>query len=156
MHSPPCAFEFISRACFDNHKKSNAKGKNLYVSVSYVALRVKECRLANITKVIRDLVKNCIQNNEGRLYSMSQLQNWLPAGDKVLYVFYVFETTQSQKYSDRTLHVTILVCVQQLFSWCEMLKTWSETECNAARGSTRSGTIRSGTCYLICLNHAPV
>jgi hypothetical protein len=87
--------------------------------VSYVALRVKETRRAKITKVIREFVKNCIQKNEGHLYYMRQLQNGLPAGDKVLYVFYVFETTQSQRYSDRTLHVTNLVSVQQFCLWCD-------------------------------------
>jgi hypothetical protein len=31
---------------------------------------------------------------------------------------------------------------------------WSETACNAARGSTRCGTILLGTRYLICWGHA--
>jgi len=44
----------------------------------------------------------------------------LPAGDKVLYVFYDFEVTQSTGYTDvAQLHVPNLVCVQQFCSQCE-------------------------------------
>jgi len=43
-----------------------------------------------------------------------------PAGDKVLYVFYDFETTQNTRYTDAAkLHLSILVCVQQFCSRCE-------------------------------------
>jgi len=52
---------------------------------------------------------------------MRVLKNVLhDAIDKVLYVFYDFETTQNTKYSDKaTLHVPDLVCVQQFCSQCE-------------------------------------
>jgi len=52
---------------------------------------------------------------------MRPLKNMLTdASDKVLYVFYDFETTQTTKYSDKaTLHVPELVCVQQFCSQCE-------------------------------------
>jgi len=52
---------------------------------------------------------------------MKPLKDVLPdASDKVLYVFYDFETTQNTKYSDKaTLHVPDLVCVQQFCSQCE-------------------------------------
>jgi hypothetical protein len=40
--------------------------------------------------------------------------------DKVLYVFYGFETTQDTLFSDTaTVHVPNLVCVQQLYTRCE-------------------------------------
>ena len=43
-----------------------------------------------------------------------------PAGDKVLYVFYDFETTQNTRYTDAAnLHVLNLVYVQQFCSRCE-------------------------------------
>ena len=43
-----------------------------------------------------------------------------PASDKVLYVFYDFETTQNTEYTDEAkLHVPNLVCVQQFCSRCE-------------------------------------
>ena len=41
-------------------------------------------------------------------------------GDKVLYVFYDFETTQNTEYTDAVmLHVPNLNCVQQFCSRCE-------------------------------------
>ena len=45
---------------------------------------------------------NCKQNKEiGHLCYMRPLKNTLlPAGDKVLYVFYDFEATQNTKYTD--------------------------------------------------------
>ena len=43
-----------------------------------------------------------------------------PASDKVLYVFYDFETTQNTEYTaEAKLHVPNLVCVQQFYSRCE-------------------------------------
>ena len=54
---------------------------------------------------------------------MRPLKNVLPAGDRVLYVFYDFETTQKTRYSDTaTLHNPNLLCVQQLCSSCEVVK----------------------------------
>ena len=52
---------------------------------------------------------------------MKPLKDVLPdASDKVLYVFYDFETTQNRKYSDKsTLHVPDLVSVQQFCPQCE-------------------------------------
>jgi len=54
---------------------------------------------------------------------MRQLKDALPsAGDKVLYVFYYFETTQNKEYTDDAkLPVPNLVCVQQFGSRCEEL-----------------------------------
>ena len=45
---------------------------------------------------------------------MKPLKDVLPdARDKVLYVFYDFETTQNNNYTDKaTLHVPDLACVQ--------------------------------------------
>jgi hypothetical protein len=51
---------------------------------------------------------------------MRPLKNELRASDKVLYVFYDFETTQNTRYSEKaTLHVPNLLCVQQVCSKCE-------------------------------------
>ena len=50
---------------------------------------------------------------------MQPLKNVLPHSDKVLYVFYDFETTQNTQYSDTaTVHVPNLVCIQQFCSRC--------------------------------------
>jgi len=46
-----------------------------------------------------------------------------PASDKVLYVFYYFETTQNTDYTaEAKLHVPNLVCVQQFCSRCEVVE----------------------------------
>jgi hypothetical protein len=48
------------------------------------------------------------------------MENVLPASDRILYVFYDFETTQNSSYSDKaTLHVPNLVCLQQFCLRCE-------------------------------------
>jgi len=68
------------------------------------------------------LCDNCKENKEiGRLCYMRPLKDALPpAADKVLYVFYDFETTQNTEYTDAAkLHVPNLVCVQQFCSRCE-------------------------------------
>jgi hypothetical protein len=42
------------------------------------------------------------------------------AGDKVLYVFYNFATTQNTRYTDKAkLYVPNLVCVEEFCSRCE-------------------------------------
>ena len=52
---------------------------------------------------------------------MRPLKDVLPANtDKVLNVFYDFETTQNKRYSDTAkAHVPKLVCVQQFCARCE-------------------------------------
>ena len=65
---------------------------------------------------------NCKQNKEiGHLCYMRPLKDDLPpAGDKVLYVFYDFETTQNTSYTDAAkLHLPNLVCVQRFCSRCQ-------------------------------------
>jgi len=59
---------------------------------------------------------------------MRPLKDVLPdASDKVLYVFYDFETTQNIKYSEKaTLHVPDLVCVQHFCSQCEYVEDCGE------------------------------
>jgi hypothetical protein len=51
---------------------------------------------------------------------MQPLNNFFTSSDRVLYVFYDFETTQTTRYSDTAkLHVPNLVCIQQFCSRCE-------------------------------------
>jgi len=58
-----------------------------------------------------------------------------PVGDKVLYVFYDFETSQNTEYANKAkLHETNLVCVQQFCSRCE--------DAEDARDCVRCGTER--------------
>jgi len=65
---------------------------------------------------------NCKPKKEiGDLCYMRTLKDaLLPAGDKVLYVFYDFETTQNIRYKDEAKsQVPNLVCLQQFCSRCE-------------------------------------
>jgi len=65
---------------------------------------------------------NCKENKDiAHLCYMRPLKDTLPtASDKVLYVFYDIETTQSTEYTDESkLHVPNLVCAQQFYSRCE-------------------------------------
>ena len=51
---------------------------------------------------------------------MRPLVNVPASSERVLYVFYHFETTQDTKHSDMTNeHVPNLVCLQQFYSKCE-------------------------------------
>jgi hypothetical protein len=54
---------------------------------------------------------------------MKPLQNKPAPTDKVLYVFYDFETTQGTKYSETaTVHAPNLVCLQHFCSKCESIE----------------------------------
>jgi hypothetical protein len=58
----------------------------------------------------------------GHHFYMQPLNKEVPLGDRVLYVYYDFETTQNTPYmnSDKaTVHVTNPVCVNQRCSLCE-------------------------------------
>ena len=124
MTSPPCAFEgiripcdeynrhFRSQNCFDNHKIRATKKETVcerrrrYGTCGKFVIRENhECN--------KRFCQNCNDNMELVLLCyMRPLKNVLPACDKVLYVFYDFETTQNTRFSDRaTLHVPNLVCV---------------------------------------------
>jgi len=115
MTSLPCAFvgiripcdecnrHFRSQNCFDNHKRRVTKEKT-------VCERKRRCGTCG-ELVIRENhecskrnCQNCIENKEvGLLCYMRPLKNVLPACDKVLYVFYDFETTQNTRFSDRAV-----------------------------------------------------
>jgi len=52
---------------------------------------------------------------------MQPLKNALPSADKVLFVFYDFETTQDTKISETAkLHEPIIGCLQQFCTACEI------------------------------------
>jgi hypothetical protein len=65
--------------------------------------------------------ETCKANKErGHFGYMQPLKNVLPSSDRVLYVFYDFETTQNTRHCDTAmLHVPNLVCIQQFCSRCE-------------------------------------
>ena len=155
MASFPCVFSgtrfpgnewnrhYRIRTCFANHKQSTTK------KIS-VCERKRCCATCGwlVTDARHEsnkvLCANCKQNKVvGHLCYMKPFKDVLPdASDKVLYVFYDFETTQNTKYSaNATLHVRDMVCVQLCVRSAKMWKT-VKSACDAVRGSTRSGTIR--------------
>ena len=98
-----------------------------------------------------DCIKRCCENckeNKGvqSLYFMRPLWNVLPATNRVLFVFYDFETNQDTEYSDSgTVHVPNLVCLQQFCSRFENIQNIN-TLIRAEGVNTRFGTIQSGIC----------
>jgi len=139
MTSPPCAYvgvripcvdcnrHFRSQSYYHNYKKqrlgADRKGKTVCEQKNCCG----KCG-AFITEKKHDYNKrwcdNCGVNKEiGHLCFMRPLLNKLPASDKVIFVFYGFETTQDTKYSDSdTVHVPNLVCLQQFCSKCENIQ----------------------------------
>ena len=147
MVSPPCGFaevripcddchrHFRNAACFANHnlrtsnKKSVCEHKRCCETCGWLVTREKhEC--------YKRICDTCKENKEiGHLCYMRPLKDELPpVGDKVLYVFYDFETSQNTEYADEAkLHVPNLVCVQQFCSQCEDV----EDSCDCVRCGTR-------------------
>jgi len=128
MYSPPSAFSEVRLLCeecnghfrcriyFTNHKQSTAKRKS-------VCERKRFCATCGILvtrenyECTKRFCAHCKQNRDvGKQYYMRLLKDVLPiAGDKVLNIFYDFETTQNTRYSDKaTLNVPDLVCLQHL------------------------------------------
>ena len=120
-----CNRTFRSQACFDKHKTNKLKGKTVRVCVQKGNCAKFNGLLGDICKheCSKSYCGNCQKNREyGHLCYMDPLEYKLPKSDKVLFVFYDFESTQYTRISDlATLHVPILVCLQQFCSRCEML-----------------------------------
>jgi len=113
-----CNRHFRSRTYFANHKQIAAKIKS-------VCERKRCCATCGLimTGDSHDCNKpfcaNCKPNRHvGHVCCMRPIKDVLPStGDKVLHVFYDFETTQNMRYSDKaTLHVPELGCLLQFCS----------------------------------------
>jgi len=71
------------------------------------------------------------------------------AGDKVLYAFYDFETTQNKRYADKaTLHVPNLVCVQQFCANCEDVEDGDCVRCGKGKHSFCEDTVWDRLSYI--------
>jgi len=137
--SPPCAFShfrilcfecnrhFRSRTCYDNHKqrtlnkKSVCERKCCCATCGWVVTHGKhECN--------KRFYDNCKNKEIGLLCYIVPLKDALPpASEKVLYVFYDFESTQNAEYTDEAkLHVRNIVCVQQFCSRSEDVEDGGE------------------------------
>ena len=101
IHCAECNRHFSSQACLANHKQSTSNKKS-------VCERKRCCSTCGVLKrsnkheCNKRFCEICKQNSEvGHLCYMRPLRDVLPANpDKVLYVFYDFETTQNKRYSD--------------------------------------------------------
>jgi hypothetical protein len=79
---------------------------------------------------------------------MQPLKETLPSDDGVLFVFYDFETTQNTRYSDNaTLHLPILVCLQQFCSQCEDVEDGDCQRCGVRKHSFWADPIGSLLAY---------
>ena len=97
----------------------------------------------------------CANRDVGHLCCMKPLKDVLPdASDKVIHVFYDFETTQNKKYSDKaTLHVPDFVCVQQFCSQCEDTEACGEcVRCGQRKHSFWDDSVGDMLTYL-CKPH---
>jgi len=71
---------------------------------------------------------------------MRPLRNEPASCERVLYVFYDFETTQDTRLNDTTsVHVPNFVCLQQFCSICESIPDIDQDCIQSASASTRSG-----------------
>jgi hypothetical protein len=102
----------MSRECFDNHK-TNKTGKK-------TVCQKRNCDVCN--KLITDKKNECLklfcslcqQKREiGHFCFVQPLKKELHRSEKVLFVFYEFETTKDTRFSENaTEHFRNLVCVQ--------------------------------------------
>jgi hypothetical protein len=137
QQSPPCIVadtqvpcndwnrHFRSRKCLENHKQPRGKKeKNLFVrrldsdTCNELIIRGRSVRKHECFK---RFCSNCMCNKEtGHLCYITPLSPEMPSSDKVLYVFYDFQTTQNTKVTESaTVRVPNLVCVQQFCTLCE-------------------------------------
>ena len=135
-----CNRHFRSQTCFNNHKQqSKANQKSVCQSKRCCETcrglinrrRKHECNMR--------FCSTCRQNKEiGHLCYMKPVEDVVTASDKVLFVFYDFETTQDTRISDTaTQHVPNLVCIQQFCSECENVE---DIEQDCPRCGTRKHT----------------
>jgi len=106
--------------------------------------------------VANSIVIRVNRTEVGHLCYMRPLKDVLPANaDKVLYVFYDFETTQNKRYSDNPQpHVPNLVCVQQFCARCEDMEDGVDFErCGKRRHCFWDDTVGD---LLTFVNTAPV
>jgi hypothetical protein len=77
--------------------------------------------LGNVQECSKRYCETCKRNKETEyLCYIQPLKNVLPSSDKVLYVFYDFETMKNTRYTDTaTVHVLNLLFIQQICSRCE-------------------------------------
>ena len=114
--SAECNKHFRNQACFANHKQSTSNNK-------FICERKRSCatcgemKRSNKHDCSKRYCDTCKQNGDVRhLCYKRSLKDVLPANaDKVLYLFYDFETSQNIRFSDMAKsHVPKLVCFKSI------------------------------------------
>ena len=112
MMRPLCTFEYIRIPCEKCNRHIRSKKffhyHKRHAPTERAAYESKRCCGTGGLLVTREnhecnkrFCQNFNQNKEAdHLFFMRPLKNWLPAGFRVLYVFYDFETTQNTRNSD--------------------------------------------------------
>jgi hypothetical protein len=138
MTSPPCVStgtripcdacnrHFRSVSCFEKHKKFRMGSRKNKKTICELKRNCSACSYPIIPKekheCYKRYCKNCNQNKEVRhLWYMAPLvMDLVQPSNRVLYVFYDFETMQNKRYDEKTtVHMPHLVCVKQFCSQCE-------------------------------------
>lgn len=113
-----CNRHFRNAACFENHKCLKISGK----SVCEVKRRRRCVAMEGQNRVCyKRFCSNCLKNKkmEHKCY-VGPLSDTAPGGDRVLFIFYDFETAQNTRCTNTSLeHAPNLVCVQQFYAMCE-------------------------------------
>jgi DNA-directed RNA polymerase subunit M/transcription elongation factor TFIIS len=111
-------------ASIENHKK-RMRGSRSKKTVCELKRNCPSCNYPIIPRkkneCYKRFCKNCNQNKEANhlCYMKPLIEIFEQPSDKVLYVFYDFET-QNKRYSEKaTLHVPNLLCVLQFCTQCE-------------------------------------
>jgi hypothetical protein len=116
-----CNRHFRSQSCFANHKMKR-ENKNSVCEYERFCQSCDEFIIpGKKNERGKRFCETCKTIKERRHFCyMQPLKKVLPSGDRVLYVFSDFETTQNTRYSNTArLHVPNLVCIQQYCSPCE-------------------------------------
>jgi hypothetical protein len=132
--SPPCEWDharipcdicnrhFRNATCFANHKRIKISGQKTVCEAKRQCLTCGAL-ISEGHECYKTYCSNCSKLREvGHLCYMAPLVDRVPSSDRVLYVFYDFETTQNTACSETSsayLHVPNLVCVQQFCAACE-------------------------------------
>jgi len=150
MVSPPSAISDLRIPCAECNR--HLKATHIITTTSKALYRNILCACVWMAlthgnhEFNKRFFENCKQNRDvDHLCYIRPLKDVLhSAGDKVLHVFYDFETTQNTSYADKANYTYITLSVSNNSAHSAKTRK-TESTCDAANGSTRSVMILSGT-----------
>jgi hypothetical protein len=115
-----CNRHFRRASCFESHKKQMMGSRRNKKTVCELKKNCSSCGYAIIPKQRHEcyklFCKNCNQNREvEHLCCMAPLQDLVKPSDRVLYVFYDFETTQNRRYDEKAHGTSRIWCAYSNF-----------------------------------------